>query len=213
MNSPPTDKVDCKRCYGRGHVTAGSYNLPRQTCPDCGGSGYEAPASAARPTKCPSCESRNPAHHPATSIGGEVSLCNDPWHQPTAAEIRAKEAKDAAASSALPPVAPVAEEVTKALRELADGYMRDSMGEKQELTIYGRTMRESIVAQALARLSAKSASGALTPEELRQLVDFHDNAAAGAEAQDYFDASSYHDRRAKHFKALLGQPEGRGASG
>jgi hypothetical protein len=57
--------------------------------------------SADRPSKCPSCESRNPAHHPATSVGGEVTLCNDPWHQPTAAEIRAK-AKDAASSSDLP---------------------------------------------------------------------------------------------------------------
>lgn len=71
-----------------------------------------------------------------------------------------------APSAELPPVAPVAEEITKALRELADGYMRDSMGEKQELTIYGRTMREAIVAQALARLSAKSATSAHIPDVL-----------------------------------------------
>ncbi len=51
--------------------------------------------------------------------------------------------------------------------------------------------------------SAASASGTLTPEELQRLIDFHDNAAAGAEAQDYFDSSQYHDSRSKHFKAML----------
>ena len=48
---------------------------------------------------------------------------------------------------------PVAEEVIKALRELADGYFIDPAGEKQELTILGRTLRETIVAQELARLT------------------------------------------------------------
>ena len=50
------DKVErenCKRCYGRGHVTPGSYNLPRKACPDCGGSGYESPPSAERDTVPP----------------------------------------------------------------------------------------------------------------------------------------------------------------
>jgi hypothetical protein len=42
-------------------------------------------------TRCPTCEGTNPAHHPATSVGGEVFLCRDPWHQPTADEIEAKE--------------------------------------------------------------------------------------------------------------------------
>lgn len=50
------------------------------------------PAEPAR--ECPSCGSTNPRHHPATSIGGEVSLCHNNWHSPTAAEIRAKEAAE-----------------------------------------------------------------------------------------------------------------------
>jgi hypothetical protein len=59
---------------------------------------------------------------------------------------------------AIPPVGPVAQEVIKALRELADGYIRDPMGAKQGLTIFGRTMREAVISQALARLSARSAA-------------------------------------------------------
>ena len=40
--------------------------------------------------KCPRCESPNPKWHPAVQYEGEVELCNHPWHQPTADEIRAK---------------------------------------------------------------------------------------------------------------------------
>lgn len=41
--------------------------------------------------KCPSCQSPDPAWHPAVQSGGEVCLCHDAWHKPTADEIRARE--------------------------------------------------------------------------------------------------------------------------
>ena len=41
--------------------------------------------------ECPTCGCTNPAHHPAVQAGGEVHLCENPWHRPTAAEIRARE--------------------------------------------------------------------------------------------------------------------------
>lgn len=41
--------------------------------------------------QCPSCNSPDPKRHPATAFEGEVSLCEDPWHKPTAAEIRSAE--------------------------------------------------------------------------------------------------------------------------
>jgi hypothetical protein len=53
-------------------------------CPEC-------PIVPKKGQACPTCEGTNPAHHPATSVGGEVFLCRDPWHQPTADEIEAKE--------------------------------------------------------------------------------------------------------------------------
>lgn len=43
---------------------------------------------------CPTCDSPNPAHHPAVQFEGEVHLCENPWHQPTAAEIRAREERE-----------------------------------------------------------------------------------------------------------------------
>ena len=45
-------------------------------------------------SKCPTCQSSNPSFHPAVQHEGEVHLCRDPWHKPTAAEIEAKWAAD-----------------------------------------------------------------------------------------------------------------------
>lgn len=45
MSTDSRDDKQCESCYGRGHVTAGSYNLAPKTCPDCGGSGYETTPS------------------------------------------------------------------------------------------------------------------------------------------------------------------------
>jgi hypothetical protein len=42
--------------------------------------------------QCPTCACTDPTHHPAVQEGGEVQLCENAWHQPTAAEIRAREA-------------------------------------------------------------------------------------------------------------------------
>ncbi len=32
--------------------------------------------------KCPTCDSPDPARHPAMQYGGEVQVCKDPWHAP-----------------------------------------------------------------------------------------------------------------------------------
>lgn len=41
--------------------------------------------------ECPTCGGTNPAWHPAVQSGGEVHLCEDGWHKPTAAEIRERD--------------------------------------------------------------------------------------------------------------------------
>lgn len=38
---------------------------------------------------CPTCGVKNPKHHPCLGYEGECQLCEDPWHQQTADEIRA----------------------------------------------------------------------------------------------------------------------------
>jgi hypothetical protein len=45
--------------------------------------------------ECPTCGSPYPHHHPAVQHEGEVHLCYDPWHKPTAQEILAREAAKA----------------------------------------------------------------------------------------------------------------------
>lgn len=104
-----------------------------------------------------------------------VSTVAHEWNNQVPQAIKAwyaaKGAQPSERATPIPPIGPVAAEVTKALRELADGYFRDPMGEKQELTIFGRTMRESIVAQALARLSARSATAAPQREALDLLIE------------------------------------------
>ena len=40
-------------------------------------------------SNCPKCHSPNPRLHPALQHEGEVSLCRDPWHVPTAEQIEA----------------------------------------------------------------------------------------------------------------------------
>lgn len=47
--------------------------------------------------KCPKCESPNPKHHPAVQWEGEVHLCRDPWHKPSAEQIEAEWVKKEAA--------------------------------------------------------------------------------------------------------------------
>jgi hypothetical protein len=38
---------------------------------------------------CPSCDSPDPARHPAMQLEGEVQPCGDPWHDPLPPEIAA----------------------------------------------------------------------------------------------------------------------------
>jgi hypothetical protein len=67
-------------------VEAGdAHPLPRAEC------GHE---TRDHPRECPTCGGTNPAWHPAVQAGGEVHLCEDSWHQPTAAEIREREAAE-----------------------------------------------------------------------------------------------------------------------
>jgi hypothetical protein len=68
----------------------GGCNLPRNHDPsDRHHSGhcvfYDA-APAAKPRRCPTCDSHNPAIHPAVQLGGEVQYCSDPWHGEHAAK-------------------------------------------------------------------------------------------------------------------------------
>lgn len=51
-----------------------------------------APRSQSVLRCCPTCNSPDPSPHPAVGFEGEVCLCEDTWHRPTAPEIRAKEA-------------------------------------------------------------------------------------------------------------------------
>ncbi len=44
--------------------------------------------------RCPTCNSSNPKLHPAVQFEGEVQLCYDSWHRPTAAEIEAGWSED-----------------------------------------------------------------------------------------------------------------------
>ena len=41
--------------------------------------------------KCPACNSPDPARHPSMSFEGEVELCTNRWHKPTATAILAKD--------------------------------------------------------------------------------------------------------------------------
>lgn len=41
--------------------------------------------------RCPTCNSPSPERHPAVQWEGEVHLCRDLWHSPTAAEIEARD--------------------------------------------------------------------------------------------------------------------------
>ena len=51
--------------------------------------------------KCPTCESPDQKRHPAVQFEGEVQLCRDVWHRPTADEIEAAERKRADPHAAL----------------------------------------------------------------------------------------------------------------
>lgn len=43
------------------------------------------------PKRCPTCDSPWRNCHPAVQWEGEVQLCRDQWHQPTADEIEKRE--------------------------------------------------------------------------------------------------------------------------
>jgi hypothetical protein len=54
--------------------------------------------------KCPTCSSPDPARHPAVQFEGEVQLCENDWHVPSASKIR--ESFGAPVSATLEPKEP-----------------------------------------------------------------------------------------------------------
>ena len=49
--------------------------------------------------ECPTCGCTIKSHHPAVQEGGEVQLCFDQWHEPTAQQILEREAREREHSS------------------------------------------------------------------------------------------------------------------
>lgn len=85
---------DCDRCcdFCRDMIDAAldAAEGKRERHPETESEAREPPNA-----RCPRCRSPDPARHPAMQSEGEVQLCEDDWHKPTANEIRERESAKA----------------------------------------------------------------------------------------------------------------------
>jgi hypothetical protein len=138
-----------------------------------------------------------------------VTLCNDPWHQPTAAEIRAKEAKDAASSSVEP-------HDLRLATGMLEGYMRQAAAHPGDvetlIPAIGETLRR-LVAHASATLPQNAREILI---EARAWLDVA--ASSGIQSRDDMNlptpnAEHCHALSGRIYNLLMGIAEGAAKNG